>query len=199
MKLYGNEIVQPYKNNNTYREDNDIYINTISTIKYRIKYDNWIDIKSVDGKCDEVIEQLTRLCTFFENMEEKNEEVVRDLSDVYLLTGEFCQVGERFSDSVEWFKKAIVVDDNYDVPYHSLSSSYLNLGETSLAIKSLEQEIQVAPGNYYSYLLLADLYEKQERYEQVTARFAKGKKKSPYDQRGDRLYEAILEGKHERE
>ena len=39
----------------------------------------------------------------------------------------------------------------------------------------------------------------QERYEQVTARFAKGKKKSPYDQRGDRLYEAILEGKHERE
>jgi tetratricopeptide (TPR) repeat protein len=29
-----------------------------------------------------------------------------------------------------------------------------------LAIKSLEQEITVAPGNYYTYLLLADLYER---------------------------------------
>jgi tetratricopeptide (TPR) repeat protein len=29
-----------------------------------------------------------------------------------------------------------------------------------MSIKSLEQEIRVAPGNYYTYLLLADLYEK---------------------------------------
>ena len=38
-----------------------------------------------------------------------------------------------------------------------------------------------------------------ERYEQLTARFAGGKKTSPYSERGDRMYEAILEGRNERE
>jgi tetratricopeptide (TPR) repeat protein len=45
--------------------------------------------------------------------------------------------------------------------------SYLNLGETEKAVKSLEQEIKIAPGNYYTYLFLADLYAKQEKYEKV--------------------------------
>jgi hypothetical protein len=39
----------------------------------------------------------------------------------------------------------------------------------------------------------------KDRYEQLTARFAGGKKTSPYSERGDRMYEAILEGRHERE
>ena len=57
--------------------------------------------------------------------------------------------------------KAVVVDDRYDVPYHSLAISCLNMGQTERAIRSLEQEIAVAPGNYYSYLLLADIFEKR--------------------------------------
>jgi tetratricopeptide (TPR) repeat protein len=120
-----------------------------------------------EGRDESVIEELAQLSTFFENMDNKNEENARDLADVYLLTGEFCQCSERFSDSISWFKKAIVVDDTYDVPYHSLATSYLSLGETEKAVQSLKQEIQVAPGNYYTYLLLADLYEKQENYEAV--------------------------------
>ncbi|EHQ34539.1 protein of unknown function DUF1670 [Methanoplanus limicola DSM 2279] len=35
------------------------------------------------------------------------------------------------------------------------------------------------------------------RYEQLTAKFAGGKKKSPYSQRGDRLFNVIREGKNE--
>ncbi len=121
----------------------------------------------IEGNDAEVIEELTQVCTFFENMENKNEENARDLADVYLLTGEFCQCAERFSDSISWFKKAIVVDDAYDVPYHSLAISYLSLGETEKAVKSLEQEVEIAPGNYYTYLFLADLYERQEKYTKV--------------------------------
>ncbi len=121
----------------------------------------------IEGNGMEVIEELIQISVFFEQMENKNDENTRDLADVYLLTGEFCQVIEHFSDSISWFKKAIIVDDVYDVPYHSLAMSYLSLGETELAVKSFEQEIAVSPGNYYTYLFLADLYEKQERYEQV--------------------------------
>ncbi|MFH0868634.1 MAG: tetratricopeptide repeat protein [archaeon] len=121
----------------------------------------------VQGNSDEVINELTQLGVFFENVEEKNEEVARDLADVYLLTGEFCQCAEQYTDSIEWFRKAIAVEDVYDVPYHSLAMSYLSLGETEKAVKSLEQEIRVAPGNYYTYLFLADLYTKQEKYDEV--------------------------------
>ncbi len=121
----------------------------------------------VEGNVEAAIEELAHLSAFFERMENKNEENTRDLADIYLLTGEFCQVAERFVESIEWFKKAIVVDDSYDVPYHSLAMSYLSLGDTENAIKSLEQEIAVSPGNYYTYLLLADMYEKQCRYDQV--------------------------------
>ena len=49
------------------------------------------------GNGQEVIEELQKVCTFFEEMENKNEENTRDLADVYLLIGEFCQVMERFS------------------------------------------------------------------------------------------------------
>jgi tetratricopeptide (TPR) repeat protein len=35
------------------------------------------------------------------------------------------------------------------------------------AVKCLEQEIEVAPGNYYTYLFLTDLYEKIGKYEEI--------------------------------
>lgn len=38
-----------------------------------------------------------------------------------------------------------------------------------------------------------------DRYKQLTAQFAGGKKKSPYSQRGDRMYDTIQEGRNERE
>jgi Tfp pilus assembly protein PilF len=78
-----------------------------------------------------------------------------------------------FEESIEWIKKSIVVDDMYPVSYHSLAVSFQSIGDESLAIKSLEQEITVAPGNYYTYLLLADLYEKNgsfDKFEHVIRR-----------------------------
>jgi tetratricopeptide (TPR) repeat protein len=51
----------------------------------------------------------------------------------------------------------------HPVVYHCLALSYQGIGDDDLAIKAFEQEIRVAPGNYYTYLLLADLYEKHGR------------------------------------
>jgi len=119
------------------------------------------------GNDKEVIQELGRLSTFFENIENKNEENSRDLADVYLLTGEFCQCSDRIPESIAWFEKAIVVDDTYDVPYHSLATAYISLGKMNKAAQCLEQEITVAPGNYFSYLMLADLYEQRKKDDKV--------------------------------
>lgn len=121
----------------------------------------------LEGNDREVVEELSRLGTFFENIKKKNEENTRDLSDIYLLTGEFCQGCDRIPESISWFEKAIIVDDTYDVPYHSLAMAHISIGKLDKAAQSLEQEITVAPGNYFSYLLLADLYERRKRYQKV--------------------------------
>jgi len=115
------------------------------------------------GGVEKTLEKLKGLATFFELLENKNEENCRDLADVYLLIGEIYQYNSLLMESVQWLSKAVVVDDRYPVPYHNLAISYMKMGKAELAIKSLEQEIAVAPGNYYSYLLLADLHEKEGR------------------------------------
>lgn len=116
---------------------------------------------------EKTLDKIKDLARFFELMENKSEENSRDLADVYLLIGQIYQYNNSPQESVSWLSKAVIVDDRYDVPYHSLAISCLNMGQTERAIKSLEQEIAVAPGNYYSYLLLADIFEKEGRSADV--------------------------------
>ncbi len=104
---------------------------------------------------------IEHIAAFFEHLENKNEEVCRDLADVYVLLGEIHLCAGGHEESRTWFEKAIVVDDAYDVPYHSLANSFVYQGMHDEAIRCWEQEIRVAPGNYFTYLLLADMYEKQ--------------------------------------
>jgi tetratricopeptide (TPR) repeat protein len=108
---------------------------------------------------DNAILHLSSIALFFESLENKNEEISRNLADVYLLIGQIYQFAGRFDESIAWFSRSIVVDDQYPVPYHNLSISYNKAGKIDSAIRSLEQEILLAPGNYYSYLLLSDIYE----------------------------------------
>jgi tetratricopeptide (TPR) repeat protein len=115
----------------------------------------------VKGKCDTAIGKLREVAGFFESMQNKNEENCRDLADIYILIGEVCQYVNDYKESVDWFRKASVVFDRYAVPYHNLATSFIALGDIRSAIKSLEQEIAIEPGNYFSHLRLADLYEQQ--------------------------------------
>ncbi len=115
------------------------------------------------GDLDSAVSQLEKLVVFFENLQNKNEENSRDLAQVYLLIGQMYQYAQHFGDSISWFQKSIIVDDQYPVAYHSLAISYQHTGDVEKSIKSYEQEISVAPGNYYTYLILADLYEKNDQ------------------------------------
>jgi len=112
------------------------------------------------GDLEGAVGQLENVARAFEFMRNKNEEVSRDLAQVYLLIGQIYQFAGMFGDSIDWIKKSIVIDDMHSVSYHILAVSYQSVGDTDSAIKSLEQEITVAPGNYYTYLRLADIYDK---------------------------------------
>lgn len=114
--------------------------------------------ESGQGKLENVLKNLKKITVFFEKLKFKNEEIIRDLADVYLLIGQIQQYFDNLEDSINWFTKAIAADDQYSVPYHSCAISYLKLGRHSDAIRCLEQEILLSPGNYYAYLTLADLY-----------------------------------------
>jgi tetratricopeptide (TPR) repeat protein len=120
-----------------------------------------------NGDCALVMEHLTNITTFFEKLENKSEEQSRDLADIYLLTGQLYQFKGLYEESINWFRKAVVVDDQYTVSYHNIALSYIKLGEIEGAIRSLVQEVIFSPGNYYSYLILADLYERSQRFSEV--------------------------------
>jgi tetratricopeptide (TPR) repeat protein len=117
--------------------------------------------------CFLVMEHLSKIITFFEKLENKSEEQSRDLADVYLLTGQLYQFKNLYEESINWFRKAVVVDDQYTVSYHNIALSYIKLGEIEGAIRSLVQEVIFSPGNYYSYLILADLYERTQRFDEA--------------------------------
>jgi len=116
-----------------------------------------------NGDTQRAVNELERLADFFEGFQNKNEEISSDLAQVCLLIGQICQYSAIFDKSIEWINKSIVVDDQNPVAYHSLALSYQSIGDISAASRSLEQEIIVAPGNYYTYLLLADIYEKNRK------------------------------------
>ena len=125
------------------------------------------------GGLEHAVGLLTGLARFFEGLRNKNEEISRDLAQVYLLIGQIHLYAGNFEESIAWINNSIVVDDMYPVAYHSLALAFRSIGDESMSIKSLEQEIRVAPGNYYTYLLLADLYEKIgdfARFEDVLRR-----------------------------
>jgi tetratricopeptide (TPR) repeat protein len=124
----------------------------------------------MDGGFSETLAELSKLAAFFEKMPEKNEENCRDLADVYILIGEMHQYVDKFQESIPWFKKAAIVFDRSALPYHDLATSYIKLKDAANAVRSLEQEISLEPGNYFSIFRLVDFYEQQGQFDKVEDR-----------------------------
>lgn len=116
-----------------------------------------------------VISCIENVAHFFEEMQNKNEENTADLVAIYILIGEIYQYHDLFAESVSWFNKSVAANDRCSPAFHSLAVSYIRLDDIHHAIRCLEQELRLAPGNYYSYLMLADLYEKTAEPLQVEA------------------------------
>ncbi len=156
-----------------YRSRNiSLKIGCDSVVECRIPYEDaaeMIELKAYElcetGKIDEAIEQLNRIAVFFENLENKNDEHSRDLADIYLLIGQMLQYAGRYDESIGWFSKSVIVDDQYATPYHNLAISYDKTGKVDSAIRCLKQELLLSPGNYYSYLILAEIYKRKRRYD----------------------------------
>lgn len=144
-----------------------------SVINCKVAYEDVSEIiedKSYEqcekGNISGSINQLKRIALFYETLENKSDENSRDLADVYLLIGQMLQFASKYDESISWFSRSIVVDDQYSVSYHNLAISYEKSGMVDSAIRCLTQEILLSPGNYYSYLLLADLYLCKKSYDE---------------------------------
>jgi tetratricopeptide (TPR) repeat protein len=124
-------------------------------------------VSCMNGEFPLAFSELTQLAAFFEKMPDKNEENCRDLADIYILIGEMHQYVNKFQESIAWFQKAAVVFDRSAIPYHDLAISYIELGDAGNAIRSLEQETLLEPGNYFSVFRLIDLYEKEGQFEKI--------------------------------
>ena len=97
----------------------------------------------------------------------KSEDERRDLADICILIGEVNQYIGAFRESIKWFWRAAAAYGGYAIPFHNLATSFMELGDLENAIASLEREIALEPGNYFSRLRLADLYERQGAYRKV--------------------------------
>jgi len=107
------------------------------------------------GEFEYVAETLANVAAFYESFEYKNEEIVRDLVDLYILIGEIFQFHQEYQVSLIWFHKASVIDDRNPASYHAMAISHEHMRNVPAMIKCLQYEVCIAPGNYHSYLLLS--------------------------------------------
>jgi len=129
----------------------------------------------------EAVRQLEHLVDFYESLERKNEENLRDLAEVCILLGDLFHTFKRYSQAIAWFEKAVVIDDQSPEAYQNIARCYQSLGELDKAIKSLEQEVRVAPENYFAYLYLAEMYEKAGQSAKMESALEKLLKRDPHN------------------
>ena len=121
----------------------------------------------VEGKCRSATRELGRMVEFFETRQGKSEDERRDLADICILIGEVNQYIGAFKQSIKWFWRAAAAFGGYAMPFHNLATSFMELGDIKSAIASLERETALEPGNYFSRLRLADLYERRGEANKV--------------------------------
>ncbi len=123
----------------------------------------------IEGQGKDVLKQLNHLTRYYQRRKSLDVEAIRDLSDIFLLAGEVSAFIGDLSEAIELFRKATFTDEKYDRAHHSLAMAYEQDGHTKSATICLEREIFLSPGNYFSYLLLADMYEKLNEHKNVEA------------------------------
>ncbi len=129
--------------------------------------------ESSGNDCREVVRQLRKVVAYFSRPGAGSDKRAQTLTDLYVLMGEMYLYHDRPKESLTWFRKAIHARENYAAPYHSLALAQAQLGDLAGAARSLEEELIRAPGNLYSYLILADTYERMgdsERFEETLHR-----------------------------
>jgi tetratricopeptide (TPR) repeat protein len=125
-------------------------------------YEEW-----KEGHATHAIEQLKRIIGFLERPLVRNDQVKKDLSDVYFLIGQICQYSGLYAESIDWLSKSMFVDDGNSLSYHSIAESYIKTGNIHQAARSFERELSLDEGNYFTYLELANIYDRDNKPEKA--------------------------------
>jgi len=128
--------------------------------------DRAYEVCEANGRtCEKAVRQLKRLAAYYAKPRRGLRSRRQMLADIYLMIGELYLYHGLASRSIRWFKKACQATGTYSAPFHSLALAQANLGDIDGATHSLEEELLLAPGNLYTYLMLADLYQQSGDYD----------------------------------
>jgi tetratricopeptide (TPR) repeat protein len=111
-----------------------------------------------NGNCSEALNIVKRLADYYESLPNRTADDDKNLADVLAIIGGIYQYNGSYAESIVWFNSALALDNKKAGVYHSRAESYLQINDVDRAIESLQQEIALEPGNYFSILRLADLY-----------------------------------------
>jgi tetratricopeptide (TPR) repeat protein len=78
---------------------------------------------------------------------------------------ELSQTYQKFDEAIEYFKKAIAMDNKYPDPCNNLAVAYSAIGKLDLAIEALKEGIKINPTYPEPYNNLASFYIQKKEYE----------------------------------
>lgn len=142
------------------------------------------------GRATIAIEQLKRVIGFLDRPANKNDQAKKDLADVYFLLGQLCQYSGLYADSIDWLSKSVFVDDGISLSYHSIAESYIKTGDIHQAARSFERELSLDEGNYFTYLELAGIYDRDNKPEKAEECLRKLLARDPNNMQG--IHQIIL-------
>ncbi len=90
---------------------------------------------------------------------------------VYYYLGSIAYEDKRAEEAVDNFRRAIILNANFEVAYYEMASALISLNRTSEALTTLEQAGQKFPQNFIQEYLLAVAFRQEKAYPEALQHF----------------------------
>ncbi|MBP7652825.1 tetratricopeptide repeat protein [Candidatus Dependentiae bacterium] len=98
-----------------------------------------------------------------ENKEKNKEELLKE----YLNNGKRMYMRSNHSEAMQYFQKAIEIDQNNVLAIFNMGIIYIDREEQELAMKQFERVLEIKPDDYKSLCNLGGIYYKLGRYREA--------------------------------
>jgi tetratricopeptide (TPR) repeat protein len=90
---------------------------------------------------------------------------------IYYYLGSIALEDKRGEEAVDHFRKAIILNSNFEPAYYEMASALISLNRTSEALTTLEQAGQKFPQNFVREYLLAVAFRQEKAYPEALQHF----------------------------
>ena len=99
--------------------------------------------------------------------------LVEGSADYYYSVGQIEENKENIQKAVEYYMKAISVDDKYADAYVSLGGILYDQGKYDLEIECYRKAVEIDPGKYENVYYLGTAYEDNQQYDKAIEAYEK--------------------------